>query len=79
MTGNLDASFILRETKLDLMSHSFDKKSNIPETTQKQKAEQLKFSDSTNKIYRDQINKSGPRNKKNTKRQKMRSQAVSIT
>ena len=53
--------------------------SNIPELTQKQIVQQLCYSDSTVKRYRDQINLAGAYNRNTTKRKKMSSQDGSIT
>ena len=78
-TGSLGAHLILRHYNLGIMSRFTEIKSNHLKLTQKQIAQQLGFSNSTIKIYGDQINMPSPCNKKNTKREKMSWQDGSIS
>ena len=77
-TRNLDASLILSQYNLDLMSLFMGIKFDIPKLTQKRLAQQLGFLNSTIKRYRDQLNMPSPCNRKITGRKKVISQNGSL-
>ena len=57
---NLSLNSILRFYKQKMMSKFMEKKSNEPKLTQKQICNQLGYSDSTIKRYRDDISMASP-------------------
>ena len=71
-SANLNSNSLLRLYKENMMLKFMEIKSNEPKLTQKQISNQLVFSDSTIKRYRDDINMDSPYNgnkyrKKNNK------------
>ena len=67
-SDTLDPNYIDRLYKLNLMCKFMVKKSNEPRLTQKQNCNQLGFSDSSNKRYRDDIQMNSPYNRNNQKK-----------
>ena len=59
-TGNLDAKFILRQHKLDLMARFMETKSVNPKMKRKEIARELGFSSSTLQPYRQDIKMISP-------------------
>ena len=59
-TGNLDSKLISRQYKLNFLCKFMQMKSNEPRITQKQICNQLGFSDSTIKRYRNDKNMLSP-------------------
>ena len=65
---NLNSNSILRVYKQNMMLKLMEKKSNEPKLTQKQICNQLGFSDSTIKRYRDDISMDSPYKRNNYKK-----------
>ena len=67
-TENLNSNSILRLYKQNMMLKFMERKSNEPKLTQKQICNQLGYSDSTIKRYRDDISMDSPNKRNNYKK-----------